>query len=1146
MTSATSPDNSGSTQAQPEPKPTQFKLPVVQDDGKDFKTVDEAQRKRATDPAGFYLFGLNNFWHGGIHLNSRSFPQHKDQMPLRCIADGEVIAYRVNEQYFRQPLLNGAGTTESGQLCTSLDFCLVRHDYLSPKRKDPEQTPATKASPPAAPVAIAVKSGESYLVNTQSDPLTIRRSLESSVFDQASNKGKLPRNSRVSVIDGVPRQGGNGMDYYQVRVESTPAGSTVVIGDDVYAPARYLLATRHVVTADSNGRIDPAGDEVIKVGKDSAVELIAQVPVKATRNGKTYTYLPVRVTTAATPANAQGRVAQVGDTLNIIEQNLRAEPLPAPPPVLHEDDLIEQQNAPASPAAEPQGEQNRLCFYSLYMHLAPYEDYQAWEQQHRLQGAIMEVTGNVRLRALQDGSGDPLILASMPIKTLPAGSRVRRTSGSQPAIISGKNGAQDFVRVTPLIQSADQSWHDDPQTGYVVLSNVRDVAQSTQPIPLYWVEQREGVTKGTRNIFDSAKAPVDWLKEGTRIRYQPASRCAHPNRGDLIRCTVMDENAFAGFNGQRSTQGQSFWMELQPGEIHNSVEDQGIAPPDHANPGAESQVHHCSPSIPIKAGDPVGYLSRYDVQTATATGQQMNSVYWSHLELFSDADDSAINALLDNAAQVNVGKQYLKLIDDPQRPIYLAIKDPGSSGSPPKMLDTHQPVSFEQSVAGSSVPMLIEMSSGASVTDDQGKVWYPSAEQGKYISADAGEVINQYELRKLGYQTLIESNNSADGFYKQDANSDSDVVAPFFQQLFKAIDTDHDGDVSLTELQLAFQNRSLRDVINRIVPRHPSEWHQPTIEAIKEWVEKRRQHGEERGGWSEGVKALFKTEVERIEKLEFLSQVPEVNAGKGLWHFEPFELVKWLGGGGCLCSKGLEEDLLKLILPQKVIENGLFYKSEHSSIKGLGIAGFLNVLNLMFDKYGINTCFQKKHFLSQVLVESDFFATTEEYKNKDGSSPARWSEYGGGEEYHGRGLIQITHSKNYNRYMEYSGSSDISLLAKDIYYVVDSAGWYWRNGSDWGDINGFSEKNDFLKVTMSINGGYNHVEIRNRALFELEKVCPCEVHPKNLKDFLGYTFSKSSMVKTNWYAAKEKSGAGKKYINDVETALGGLKIEMGY
>ncbi|MDH2435828.1 N-acetylmuramidase domain-containing protein [Pokkaliibacter sp. MBI-7] len=906
MTTATSPDNSGSAQAQaqPEPKPTQFKLPVVQDDGKDFKTVDEAQRKRATDPAGFYLFGLNNFWHGGIHLNSRSFPQHKDQMPLRCIADGEVIAYRVNEQYFRQPLLNDAGTTESGQLCTSLDFCLVRHDYLSPKRKDPEQAPATKASPPAAPAVIAVKSGESYLVNTQSDPLTIRRSLESSVFDQASNKGKLPRNSRVSVIDGVPRQGGNGMDYYQVRVESTPAGSTVVIGDDVYAPARYLLATRHVVTADSNGRIDPAGDDVIKVGKDSVVDLIAQVPVKATRNGKSYTYLPVRVTAAAAPANAQGRVAQVGDTLNIIEQNLRAEPLPAPPPVLHEDDLIEQQNAPASPAAEPQGEQNRLRFYSLYMHLAPYEDYKAWEQQHRLQGAIMEVTGNVRLRALQDGSGDPLILASMPIKTLPAGSRVRRTSGSQSAIISGKSGAQDFVRVTPLIQSADQSWHDDPQTGYVALSHVKDVAQPTQPMPLYWVEQREGITKGTRNIFDDAKAPVDWLKEGTRVRYQPASRCAHPNRGDLIRCTVLDENAFAGFNGRRSTQGQSFWMELLPGEIHNSVEDQGIAPPDHANPGAESQVHHCSPPIPIKAGDPVGYLSRYDVQTATATGQQINSVYWSHLELFSDADDSAINALLDNAAQVNVGKQYLKLLDDPQRPIYLAIKDPGSSGSQPKMLDTHQPVSFEQSVAGSSVPMLIEMSSGASVTDDQGKVWYPSAEPGKYISADAGEVINQYELRKLGYQTLIESNNSADGFYKQDANSDSDVVAPFFQQLFKAIDTDHDGEVSLSELQLAFQNRSLRDVINRIVPRHPSEWHQPTIEAIKEWVEKRRQHGEERGGWSDGVKALFKTEVERIEKLEFLSQVPEIKAEKGLWHFEPFELVKWLGRSRrCYCHE---------------------------------------------------------------------------------------------------------------------------------------------------------------------------------------------------------------------------------------------------
>ncbi len=71
---------------------------------------------------GYYPLGLNNLWHGGIHLYSPA-------RPIRCIADGKVIAYRITkEDVFNSPY----NRNKTYSNC----FVLVEHTFVSPKEQE--------------------------------------------------------------------------------------------------------------------------------------------------------------------------------------------------------------------------------------------------------------------------------------------------------------------------------------------------------------------------------------------------------------------------------------------------------------------------------------------------------------------------------------------------------------------------------------------------------------------------------------------------------------------------------------------------------------------------------------------------------------------------------------------------------------------------------------------------------------------------------------------------------------------------------------------------------------------------------------------------------------------------------------------------
>ncbi|TBW10161.1 hypothetical protein E0E52_03880 [Azotobacter chroococcum] len=77
---------------------------------------------------GSYPMGRNGLWHGGIHFDGHT-AGHLDQSGVRCIADGEVIAYRIDARYPHSEY-------RAGDVCTpapfSTGFVLVRHSLQAP------------------------------------------------------------------------------------------------------------------------------------------------------------------------------------------------------------------------------------------------------------------------------------------------------------------------------------------------------------------------------------------------------------------------------------------------------------------------------------------------------------------------------------------------------------------------------------------------------------------------------------------------------------------------------------------------------------------------------------------------------------------------------------------------------------------------------------------------------------------------------------------------------------------------------------------------------------------------------------------------------------------------------------------------------
>ena len=110
--------------------------------GHAFSSAEALLSAIADESSGLYLVGRQGMWHGGIHITDATTPwcalssdgpeertycrePYQGEQLIRCMADGEVVAWRVSKDYDRAtPLPGGTGRyTNRPPLCWSGTTC---------------------------------------------------------------------------------------------------------------------------------------------------------------------------------------------------------------------------------------------------------------------------------------------------------------------------------------------------------------------------------------------------------------------------------------------------------------------------------------------------------------------------------------------------------------------------------------------------------------------------------------------------------------------------------------------------------------------------------------------------------------------------------------------------------------------------------------------------------------------------------------------------------------------------------------------------------------------------------------------------------------------------------------------------------------
>jgi hypothetical protein len=276
---------------------------------------------------------------------------------------------------------------------------------------------------------------------------------------------------------------------------------------------------------------------------------------------------------------------------------------------------------------------------------------------------------------------------------------------------------------------------------------------------------------------------------------------------------------------------------------------------------------------PIRAGDAIGFMGLYEVPKMPAACRQKVSKHQVHIEIFSTDSDSKIQAFLNNEAALKTGKQYIKISAGAS--IYIKDKDT---------------ISFSIGRLKTQAECIVELTTCKKMSDSSSAIFYKvdklpilnGAFDG-YISETELEILSQYELTKLGFKLLEEKNTNADGYL------DPEKMPVFFQQLYKSIDKDSKNGVDSAEIAAAFKDQSKRNQLVKLVAKHPSEWHKSTINTIKTTFSNWASEATE-----DETKALMSHEKERMEKLEWMSQITTAPLvlGPAVWHLNPINIIE--------------------------------------------------------------------------------------------------------------------------------------------------------------------------------------------------------------------------------------------------------------
>ena len=520
---------------------------------------------------------------------------------------------------------------------------------------------------------------------------------------------------------------------------------------------------------------------------------------------------------------------------------------------------------------EPQGgKRNKLVFFSLYMHLLPYDDYKTESREYIRK--LKVVNGGWPARDCHIDDTKSRILGRIPTGVEFEILREQPTNDGKYLFAQGKISKGGFSG----LKEKDVIWFAVQEQGAPIKNNLgkerlAEIPSLERSIPRYWKGIIEACVSTLRGLkvrgapngdnAGSQIAPEQVLCTGSVIRFDSDKirwlMLEDGKKYPMAECTLVPSK-HSGLKGA-GTLPENFWCCVDDIGPQRMVSRKNVTPVEFENVVITN--------APIKAGEPIGYMGLYEVPANEKGGVQTK--HQVHVEIFSS--DSGIEDFLKNSAGVMDGRKFLAL----KRGQKLAVKS-GSENAP--IFTEYEPALNADSYSvmdGSNI-----------IKDAEGHEWFKASildskpYQEGYVNRKDVEIICQHDWDKLGYKILKESNLDADDFL------DQRNMPAFVQDIFSTTDikSTEDGIVTSAQLQAALHSPHLRSIWSKLIVFHPTEWQGKSSEPK----------------WN-GLKALLKDspellkhEMERIDKLVFWDEMAgtmQLALPKSVYHFHPLAFI---------------------------------------------------------------------------------------------------------------------------------------------------------------------------------------------------------------------------------------------------------------
>ena len=523
------------------------------------------------------------------------------------------------------------------------------------------------------------------------------------------------------------------------------------------------------------------------------------------------------------------------------------------------------------PSKEPQGsKRNKLAFFSLYMHILPYDDYNKENSEHIRKLKVMNGGWPARNYHIDD-------IKSRIIGNIPTGIEIeilreQPTENGKYLFAQGRISKGSFSGA----KEKDVIWFAIQEQGAPIKNSLgkerlAEIIPPERSIPRYW----NGVVE----------ASVSTLR-GLKVRGAP--------NGDSAGSQISPEQVLCTGSVIRFYSDKIRWLTLEDGKKypmaectlvpseHSGLKGAGILPEkfwccvDDVGPRRMVTRKNITPAefervvitnAPIRAGEPIGYMGLYEVPANEKGGIQTK--HQVHVEIFSS--DSGIEDFLKNSAGVIDGRKFLAL----KRGQRLVVK----AGT------DNAPIFTEQGPTLNADSYSV-MDGSNVIKDAEGDEWFKvlildsKTHQEGYVNRKNVEIICQHDWNKLGYNIVRESNPDTEGFL------DQKNMPAFFQDIFSkiGIKSTEDGIAASAQLQAALRAPHRRSTWSKFIAYHPTEWQAKSSEPK----------------WN-GLKAmlkdspeLLKHELERIDKLVFWDEMAgamQLALPKSVYHFHPLAFI---------------------------------------------------------------------------------------------------------------------------------------------------------------------------------------------------------------------------------------------------------------